>query len=113
LTVCQVRVVFDLPQEYADYQTPLAYVEWFTPLTRIQGDLGMYKIRRAMHNGKRRTSIVPVTQIARSCHLIPEFGTKVNHRWSSETVLDEAREFYLNPYLCMHDFYLFRIVEDR
>ncbi|CAK5272543.1 unnamed protein product [Mycena citricolor] len=40
----RVRVIFALPIEYALYSTPLAYVEWFTPLTRMDKELGMYKV---------------------------------------------------------------------
>jgi hypothetical protein len=111
-TVCQVRVIFRLPEEYGQYDTPLAYVEWFTPLDIVQEELGMYKVHRATHQRRRKASIIPVTQILRSCHLIPDFATKISRAWSSKTVLDEAKEFYLNPYLRMHDFVLFRVVED-
>ncbi|KAF8127087.1 hypothetical protein K438DRAFT_1474305, partial [Mycena galopus ATCC 62051] len=50
---------------------PLAYIEWYKPLTQLDTDLGMYKIAPAFNHGARRASIIPVTQIARSCHLIP------------------------------------------
>ncbi|KAJ7701258.1 hypothetical protein B0H14DRAFT_2305417, partial [Mycena olivaceomarginata] len=50
---------------------PLAYIEWYKPLTQFDADLGMYKIAPAVQYHRRRVSIIPVTQIARSCHLIP------------------------------------------
>ncbi|KAJ7218589.1 hypothetical protein GGX14DRAFT_340872, partial [Mycena pura] len=55
---------------------PLAYIEWsrYKPLTQLDKSLGMYKITPAMHLQNRRASIIPITLISRSCHLIPQFG---------------------------------------
>ena len=51
-------------------------------------------------------------EIVRSCHLIPVFGRSVDSTWTSDRVLDQAKLFYLNPYLRHHDFYLFRYLVD-
>ncbi|KAH9983681.1 hypothetical protein BJV77DRAFT_1062367 [Russula vinacea] len=47
LSVAQVRAIFQLPQEYSQFDTPLAYVEWYTPLQSYVPSLGMYQISRS------------------------------------------------------------------
>lgn len=42
------------------------------------------------------------------CHLSPHFGRAVNPTWESDTVLNIAASFHLNPYLRHHDFFLLR-----
>ena len=71
----------------------------------------MYQITRSFRNRYRHTSIIPVNQIVRSCHLIPKFGTKIGHTWNAENVLDYAEVYYLNPDLHLHDFILFRYMD--
>ncbi|KAJ7061779.1 hypothetical protein C8F01DRAFT_1286849 [Mycena amicta] len=107
----RIRAIFALPIEYGRYETPLAYIEWFTPLTRRDDVLGMFKVSAASHNQHRRASIIPVTLINRSCHLIPQLARKITSDLTSETVLDRAKAFYLNPYLRHIDFVLLRGVE--
>jgi hypothetical protein len=104
-------VIFALPIEYGRFTVPLAYIEWYKPLTQIDKDLGMYKITPAFHNHHRRASIIPVTQIARSCHLIPRFSRTVDRTLTTDDVLDRCESFYLNCYLRHIDFVLFRGVE--
>jgi len=72
----------------------------------------MFKVSLSSHNRRQRASIIPITQILRTCHLIPSYGRQVNHTWASESVLDQATFFYLNPYLRHHDFFLFRYLYD-
>ncbi|KAJ7743396.1 hypothetical protein B0H16DRAFT_1664152 [Mycena metata] len=62
----RMQVIFALPVEYGRFNVPLAYIEWYKPLTQLDTDL-------AFQNHHRRASIIPVTQISRSCHLIPRF----------------------------------------
>lgn len=52
-----------------------------------------------------------MSQIVRSCHLIPKFGTKIGRSWNSENVLEAADTYYLNPDLRLHDFVLFRYMD--
>lgn len=111
LSVAQVRVIFQLPPEYGRFDTPLAYVEWYTPLQLYNPSLGMYQISRSFRNRYRRASIIPVNQIVRSCHLIPKFGTKIGRMWNTDNVLEMADTFYLNPDLRLHDFILFRYMD--
>jgi hypothetical protein len=108
VSVAQVHVIFQLPGEYGRFDTPLAYVEWYTPLQSFNPSLGMYQVTRSFRNRYRRASIIPVNQIIRSCHLIPKFGTKIGRTWNAENALDSADTYYLNPDLRLHDFVLFR-----
>ncbi|KAG0695842.1 hypothetical protein DFH29DRAFT_953648, partial [Suillus ampliporus] len=49
----------------------LAYIEWFTPFPLTPDSRhGMYKITCFIHSGERVASIIPVSNIACSVHLI-------------------------------------------
>jgi len=113
LRVAQVRLIFNLPQEFGSTLHPLAYVHWYTPFRTFNEDLKMFQITRSTRNHRQRASIIPVTQIVRSCHLIPNFGRAVITTWDSHSALDEAPSFFVNPYLRHHDFYLFRHLTDQ
>jgi hypothetical protein len=108
LCTAQVRLLFNLPVEYGSFSEPLAYVEWFKPLRTRDPHHGMFKISRATRQHQRYRSIIPVSHIARSCHLIPVFGPEVRPEWNTNNVLEESKEFYLNHYLRHLDFVLFR-----
>ncbi|KAJ7215521.1 hypothetical protein GGX14DRAFT_608507, partial [Mycena pura] len=108
LFVGRIRAIFALPIQFGHYPTPLAYVEWYKPLTQLDKTLGMYKITPAMHLQNRRASIIPITLISRSCHLIPQFGPTAAPSMRSEDVLDVHKDFYLNCYLRLVDFVLLR-----
>ncbi|KAJ6518548.1 hypothetical protein DFH09DRAFT_939845, partial [Mycena vulgaris] len=86
----------------------LTYIEWYKPLTQFDADLGRYKIAPAFQQHGRRASIIPVTQIARSCHLILRFPRKVDRTLSTDDILDRCQSFYLNCYLRHINFVLFR-----
>ncbi|KAJ7586918.1 hypothetical protein C8J56DRAFT_763169, partial [Mycena floridula] len=51
----------------------LAFVEWFTAFTTPHEYSGLYRVRPLTQNHQRRCSIIPVSQILHSCHLIPDF----------------------------------------
>jgi len=103
-----VRVIFNLPPEYGTFPEPLAYVKWFKLLRMPDPEHGMYKTSRSSRQHHRNASIIPVSQIARSCHLIPIFGREVDPRWTTNNVLEESKEFYVNHYLRHLDFVLMR-----
>ncbi|KAJ7684249.1 hypothetical protein DFH06DRAFT_1072814 [Mycena polygramma] len=107
----RVRAIFALPVEYGLFPVPLAYIEWYTPLTQVDANLGMYKLKPAFQRNSRRASIIPVTLISRSCHLIPRFPRKIDRTLTTDNVLDKCKEFYLNCYLRHIDFVLLRGVE--
>ncbi|KAL1715521.1 hypothetical protein EV715DRAFT_207209 [Schizophyllum commune] len=112
LRAARVRLIFKLPPSIAEFPHPLAYVDWFTPFKPRSTDLGMFSIAPSTTAGRRTSSIVPVTQLVRSCHLSPLFGSAVPDGWTAANVLDKAPRFYLNPYLRHHDFYLLRYLYD-
>ncbi|KAJ7614490.1 hypothetical protein FB45DRAFT_1110243 [Roridomyces roridus] len=107
----RVRAIFALPVEYGLLPTPLAYVEWYTPLTQLDPDLGMYKIAPATQSHRRRASIIPITQICRSCHLIPRFSRKIDRTLTTDNALEKCKSFYINCYLRHIDFVLFKSVK--
>ena len=80
LCVARVRAIFRLPEVYGNRlgKHPLAYVEWFTPLRQLDPDTGMFKVSISTRNHHRRTSIIPITQIVRSCHLLPIWGKQID-----------------------------------
>ncbi|KAJ6564347.1 hypothetical protein B0H19DRAFT_941521 [Mycena capillaripes] len=108
LCVARVRVIFRIPLDFGEFSEPVAYVDWFKPLQPPVTGLGMHQVSLSSQNLRQRSSIIPINEIVRSCHLIPVFGRAANPEWTSETVLDHCKSFYLNPYLRHHDFYLFR-----
>jgi hypothetical protein len=111
LTVGRIRAIFKLPEVFGDHPEPLAYVEWFTPLTTMDPDLGMFVIGASSRHHRRRTSVVPISKIERSCHLIPRFGkAPINPTWHSANILDQEIKFYVNCYLRHIDFILFRCI---
>ncbi|KAI0070136.1 hypothetical protein K474DRAFT_1568799, partial [Panus rudis PR-1116 ss-1] len=52
----------------------LAYVEWFTPFRDPDEVHGLYRVSHAVREGKRLTAVIPLVNIHRSVHLIPQFG---------------------------------------
>ena len=113
LTVGQVKVIFCIPDEFGSFPHPMAYVEWFTPLTSLAPDLLIYQISRSTCNRQCRASIIPITQIERLVHLIPKFGKKIDLSWSSENVLNKAQVFYVNVYFRHWDFVLFHYLDSH
>ena len=72
----------------------------------------MYKISLSTRNGGYgNTSIVPITHIVRSCHLVPVFGKEIDHSWTRENALTKSPDFFLNPYLRHLDFFLLRCLD--
>ncbi|KAG1869020.1 hypothetical protein DFJ58DRAFT_857358 [Suillus subalutaceus] len=87
----------------------LAYIEWFTPFPSAPDrHSGLYKLLRSFRGGEKLASIVPLANILRSVHLIPNFGAVVPREWTSDTVLDDCNIFWLNSYLDRYTFCLFK-----
>jgi hypothetical protein len=83
----------------------LAYVEWFTPFKNApEPNHRMYKISRSLSGGERIASIIPVSDIRRSVHLIPKCGAVIPREWTSATVLDTSTYFFVNPFLDRHSY---------
>ncbi|KAH7903051.1 hypothetical protein BJ138DRAFT_1108007 [Hygrophoropsis aurantiaca] len=112
--VGQVRVIFSLPKSAIErFFTPshppprhLAYTEWFSKFAMTpERNTGMYKVKRATRDGDRLASIVPISLIQRSVHLLPKWGGSVPRNWSSDNVLEECSVFYLNPFKDAHTYF--------
>ncbi|KAJ7624155.1 hypothetical protein B0H17DRAFT_886865, partial [Mycena rosella] len=53
---------------------PLAYVDWYKPLQTFNTTLGMHQVSLSSRNHHQNSSIIPLTDIVQSCHLLPIFG---------------------------------------
>ncbi|KAJ7100980.1 hypothetical protein B0H15DRAFT_770315 [Mycena belliarum] len=109
--IAQVRVVFSLPPRLANtilaptvtVPSHLAYVEWFSQFKpEPERYHSMYKVTRAVKNGDRLASIIPVPNIRRSAHLLPKFGPVAPLEWKSHNVLDKCPVFFANPWTDRH-----------
>lgn len=114
ICVARVRAIFRLPDLYGPQFTnhPVAYVEWFTPFRQRDPETGMFKVSHSTRNFRRHASIIPITQILRSCHLLPVWGKRADPTWTSSNVLDKCTRFFVNPYLRHHDFVLFKYLQE-
>ncbi|KAG1843444.1 hypothetical protein F4604DRAFT_1884612 [Suillus subluteus] len=113
----QVRVIFSLPSKSVpllfpptvEVPTHFAYIEWFEPFTSAPDrHHGLYKLSRSLRGGEKVASIVPLANIVRSVHLMPNFGAVVPREWTSDTVLDNCNTFWLNSYIDRYTFFLFK-----
>ncbi|KAJ7803739.1 hypothetical protein B0H13DRAFT_2492976 [Mycena leptocephala] len=93
----QVRVIFKLPPQFGSYLHPLAYIEWFTPLNRPDPTSAMFTTHRSTRAHRRNAAVISVEHIVRSCHLMGKCGAKIDRKWMSSNVLEEAPMFYVNP----------------
>lgn len=106
--VGRVRVIFSIPKrELPTLFSPdklqslpehLAYVEWFTPFRQPEPSHGMYKIAPSIRNNVCEASIVPLSDLRRSIHLLPRYGAQAPRAWTSATVLDECCSFFANSF---------------
>jgi hypothetical protein len=104
----RVRLIFRLPPSLTKDTTPLAFIHWYTPIRDPTNTTSMIRIKASTTVGVLRSSIIPITDIERTCHLIPEFPKNIPTTWTSAKVLDQAQYFYINPYLRHRDFYILR-----
>ena len=117
MRVGQIRVIFTLPESshkllgFSSQPPPrhLAYVEWFTRFpVRPEPHLNMYKVSRSFVQGSDRlVSIVPVSLIQRSIHLLPKWGRDRDSylSWSREDVLEKCNVFFVNSFKDRHTYY--------
>ncbi|KAI0370412.1 hypothetical protein BV20DRAFT_1035905 [Pilatotrama ljubarskyi] len=115
LRVARVRMIFELPKAYDPtvfgITEPLVYVKWFTPFHVVDNITGMYVVSPSTRQRQRHASIIPLTHVVRSCHLIPCWGKRIDRRPVEGDILDSVTtKFFVNPYLRHHDFVLFRLL---
>ncbi|KAK0492660.1 hypothetical protein EDD18DRAFT_1310785 [Armillaria luteobubalina] len=69
----------------------------------------MFWVERSLRNHHRNASIIPITYISHSCHLIPYSGHIMDPTWTSESAIEKCKSFHLNTYLRHIDFVLLRL----
>ncbi|KAK0479015.1 hypothetical protein EDD18DRAFT_1442835 [Armillaria luteobubalina] len=106
LHVAQVCTIFKLSEKLGQFPHPLAYVEWFTPLWHVDEHTQMFWVEQSLRNHHRNASIIPITYISCSCHLIPYSGRIMDPTWTSESAIEKCKSFHLNTYLRHIDFVL-------
>ncbi|TFY68302.1 hypothetical protein EVJ58_g1088 [Rhodofomes roseus] len=113
--VGQVRAIFTLPpylqRMRLDATHPdahLAYIELFTPfLDEPEKWSKLYQVSRSILRGRRLAMVLPLHQIFRSCHLLPDPKVDMMDRdWTSDTVLELCEDYFLNEF-CDHHMYAF------
>jgi hypothetical protein len=93
-----------LPPQYGRYAHPLAYIEWFTGLNQPDKTSGFCTIHRSSRAQRRNATVVSVEQIVRTCHLMGKCGMKIDRKWTTDNVIDEATYFYFNTYIDVDSF---------
>lgn len=99
-----MKVIFELPPEFGRLEHPLAYIEWYTPFTRIDPLTKMYQVSRSTRNHRANATVITVDRILGPCLLIGKSGQKIDRTWTSENVLDVAPVFYVNAYTTIETF---------
>ncbi|KAJ3558680.1 hypothetical protein NM688_g777 [Phlebia brevispora] len=114
LAVAEVRAIFQLAGEHScQYSKPLAYVQWFTSFQARNNTVGMYTVSHSTHNHRHRASVIPITDIEWTCHLIPVWGVHTDYTVTRHNALERYTKFYVNLYLRHYDFVIFRLLLDR
>ncbi|KIK82284.1 hypothetical protein PAXRUDRAFT_154075, partial [Paxillus rubicundulus Ve08.2h10] len=111
--VAQIRAIFTLPRQFGQYPRPLAYAEWFTPLTGLDRVIGMHQISRSTRHHRYNAAIVHVDEIVRPCHLIPKMGHECDHSWTSDNVYELANTFFFNDFIDIDLFLLTFFLQNR
>ncbi|KAI1782246.1 hypothetical protein LXA43DRAFT_1148513 [Ganoderma leucocontextum] len=101
MRIAQVHVVFTIPDRCLDQLFPgMALAD------RLPRHLAyLHKVTWAKQNGARIASVIPVSTLQRSVHLIPKWGGPVPSHWTSENILDECKTFYMNLFKDAHTYF--------
>ena len=70
---------------------------------------GMYVLRRARRSdGSPMGAIVPLYHSHMPVNLVPKFGASADSHLTAETSIENTREFFLNHYFDLEDFFHLR-----
>jgi len=58
----------------------------------------MYKVTHSLHGASCLASIIPVSAIEQSIHLLPLPGISIPREWSSNTVIEHCNNFLANSF---------------
>ena len=110
-SIAQVRVVFQFPENASHLlncdipKCHFAYVEWFSKIGGAPDrNHKMFKVTRLFQDGHRVVSVIPLSRIHRSVHLLPKFGQIAPCDWTSATVLERCNAFYINQLSDRHSY---------
>jgi hypothetical protein len=103
----RVRAIFRLPTWFSCPQT-LAYVEWYTQFTEPVEHLRMSQVSVSTRQRRKRAAVIPISSIRCSCFLSPKFNRRCEKNWTTNNVLDQCTQFYLNSHL---NLYMFQICD--
>ena len=114
LRIAQLRAIFDLPDYYLkilldQFKTPLAYIEWFMLFHSHNSNTSMFVVSQSTQMHCSFTEVIPIERFMCSCHLIPDFGNEMDHRWTADNVGLVCDCFFVNPYVDYHSFCLFKL----
>ncbi len=110
--MAQIRLVFEPSvtdtSRKSDY---LAYVEPLQPANLCTQRIGgkprhirdessrLYKASRLLEDdGSRRGIVISLADIWRPVDVVPVFGSSCPVTWSSDSAIELAEEFYVNPF---------------
>ena len=100
--VARVRFFWSFRANTRTYSS--AFVEWF--VTDVDGPdnvTGLWIVRPEMIGDVRVTGIVPITSIARACHLMPVLGSALlPFQFHFSDTLDAFKKYYVNAYADYH-----------
>ncbi|KIY51096.1 hypothetical protein FISHEDRAFT_38360, partial [Fistulina hepatica ATCC 64428] len=111
LRVARVRVLFMLPDFFgvSTANNVLAYVEWFTPFASPDPVSGLCSVKPSTRQRHAYGEIIDVARIVRNCILIPSYGHHKKPSWTSATVLEECRVFFVALNSDLHMFALLKM----
>ncbi len=70
---------------------------------------GLYKATRLRESGgSGRGVCINLTDIWRPIDVVPDYGTACPKAWTSDTSVELARDFYVNPFYDKHAYLSFR-----
>lgn len=97
-----MRLIFELPLSVAQFPQPtLAYVEWFLDLKVSRHPSRMFEVSKVFGTDSSPVGeVIPVSQIVRSCHLIPKWEDDLVA--PIDSVLDVFDTFFVNDFLDSH-----------